>query len=59
MVCDLGDSVWKAARRELVTRQGFFQTVSALTAYVVLASWPELLGAMAFARSMPLVARVT
>lgn len=53
-VCDLGDSVWKAARRELVTRQGFFQTISALTAYVVFASWPELLGAMAFARSMPL-----
>jgi hypothetical protein len=33
-VCDLGDRIWKAARRELVTRQGFFQTLAALTAVV-------------------------
>jgi len=52
-VCDLGDRVWKAARRELVTRQGFFQTRAALTAYVVFASWRELLEAMAFATPMP------
>jgi hypothetical protein len=52
-VCDLGDRTWKAARRELVTRQGFFQTLAALTAYVVFASWHELLEAMAFARPMP------
>jgi hypothetical protein len=51
-VCDLGDRAWKAARREPVTRQGFFQTLSALTAYVVFASWREL-EAMAFARPMP------
>jgi hypothetical protein len=52
-VCDLGDRAWKAARRELVTRQSFFQTLAALTAYVVFASWQELLGAMAFARPLP------
>lgn len=52
-VCDLGDRTWKAARRELVTRQGFFQTFVALTAYVVFASWTELLEAMAFTRPMP------
>ena len=52
-VCDLGDRAWKAARRELVVRQGFFQTLSSLTAYVVFASWQELLEAMAFARPMP------
>ena len=52
-VCDLGDRAWKAARRELVTRQGFFQTLTALTAYVVFASWNELLAAMAFARPLP------
>lgn len=52
-VCDLGDRAWKAARRELVTRQGFFQTLTALTAYLVFACWRELLEAMAFARPMP------
>jgi hypothetical protein len=52
-VCDPGDRAWKAARRELVTRQGFFQTLSALSAYVVFVSWRELLEAMAFARPMP------
>jgi hypothetical protein len=53
-VCDLANGVWKAARRELVVRQGFFQTLAALTAYVVFSSWRELLEAMAFARPMPL-----
>ena len=41
-VCDLGDRAWRAARRERVTRHGFFQTLSALTAYLVFASWREL-----------------
>ena len=52
-VADLADRVWRAARRELVTRQGFFQTLVALTAYVVFASWRELLEVMACARPMP------
>ena len=53
-VCDLGDRVWKAARRERVVRQGFSQTLSVLTAYIVFASWRELFEAMAFAHPMPL-----
>ena len=52
-VCNLGNRLWRAAQRELVTRKGFFQTLAALTAYVVFASWRELLEAMAFARPMP------
>ena len=52
-VCDLGDRAWKAARRERVTSQNFFQTLSALTAYLVFASWRVLLEAIAFARPMP------
>lgn len=51
--CDLADRAWRAARRELVTRQGFFQTLIALTAYILFASWRDLLDAMAFARPMP------
>lgn len=53
-VLDLGAKAWKAARREVVTRQGFFQTLLALTAYVVFPSWDHLLETMAFARPPPL-----
>ena len=53
-VLDPGARTWKAARREAVTRQGFFQTLLALTAYVVFPSWDHLLETMAFARPPPL-----
>ena len=49
-VCDLADKPWRAARRELVTRQGFFHTMVALTKYLVFSCWDHLLGTMAFAR---------
>jgi hypothetical protein len=52
-VCDLADKEWRAARRELVVRQGFFQTLVALTAYLVFPSWEHLLQTMAFARPPP------
>ena len=53
-VLDLGAKAWKAARREVVTRQGFFNTMLALTANVVFPSWDRLLDTMAFARPRPL-----
>jgi hypothetical protein len=52
-VCDLADKAWRAARRELVVRQGFFQTLLALTAYHLFPSWDHLLQTMAFARPPP------
>lgn len=53
-VCELGGRAWQAARRELVTRQGFFQTLRTLTSYLVFPSWDNLLATMAFARPPPL-----
>jgi hypothetical protein len=38
----------------LVTRREFFQTMLALTKYLVFPSWEHLLGTMAFARPPPL-----
>ena len=55
-VLDPGAKAWKAARREAVTRTGFFHTLLALTAYVVFPSWDHLLETMAFARPPPLAA---
>ena len=52
-VCDLADKAWRAARRELVVRQGFFRTLLTLTAYRLLPSWDDLLQTMAFARPPP------
>ena len=52
-VCDLADHVWRAARQALVVRRGFFQTLVALTAYVMFLSWNALLQTMAFARPPP------
>ena len=53
-VLDLGAKAWKAARREVVARQGFFNTILALTAYAVFPSWDHLLETIAFARPPPL-----
>jgi hypothetical protein len=49
-VCELEDRAWRAANRELVTRQGFFQSLRTITSYLVFASWDDLLATMAFAR---------
>lgn len=51
---DLGGKAWKAARREWVTRKGFFHAMRALTSYLVFPSWDHLLGMLAFARPPPL-----
>jgi hypothetical protein len=53
-VCELGDRAWRAARRELVTRQGFFQSLRTITTYLLFESWDDLLGTLAFARPPPL-----
>jgi hypothetical protein len=53
-VCDLGGRAWKAARRELVTRQGFYHAMRALTSYLVFPSWDHLLETLAFMRPPPL-----
>jgi hypothetical protein len=53
-VCELGDRAWRAARRELVTRQGFFQNFRTITTYLVFPSWDHLLETMALTRPPPL-----
>jgi hypothetical protein len=53
-VCELGDRAWRAAMRELVTRQGFFQSLRTVTAYLVFPSRDDLLATLAFARPPPL-----
>ena len=52
--CDLGDRAWRAARRELVVRQGFFQNLRTITTYLVFPTWDDLLATLAFARPPPL-----
>ena len=52
-VCDLGGRLWRAARREHVTRQRFFQSLKAITTFLVFPCWAELLETMAFTRPPP------
>ena len=52
-VCDLGGRAWRAARREHVTRQGFFQSLRTITTYLVFPCWDDLLETMAFTRPPP------
>jgi hypothetical protein len=53
-VCELGGRAWRAAMRELVTRQGFFQSLRTITTYLVFPSWDDLLATLAFTRPPPL-----
>jgi hypothetical protein len=53
-VCELGSGAWRRAMRELVTRQGFFQSLRIITTYLVFSSWDELLATLAFTRPPPL-----
>ena len=49
-VRDLGGRAWRVARRELVTRQGFFHCLRALASHPVFPSWDHLLETLAFMR---------
>ena len=53
-VCELAGGKWRAAMRELVTRQGFFQALRIITTFLVFASRDDLLGTLAFIRPLPL-----
>ena len=49
-VCELGGRAWRAARRTLAPRTGFFNHLRAITTYLVFLSWDHLLGTLAFTR---------
>jgi Transposase DDE domain len=52
-VCDLAEGAWRKARTTLGPRVRFFQSLQALTSYLVFSSWTELLHTLAFARPPP------
>jgi hypothetical protein len=52
--CELGGRAWRQATRELVTRQGFLQSLRTITIYLVFLSWDDLLRTLAFTRPPPL-----
>jgi hypothetical protein len=52
-VCDLAEGAWRKARTTLGPRLRFFQSLQALTTYLVFSSWTELLDTLAFARPPP------
>src|SRR4051794_35968796 len=52
-VCDLAEGACRKARTTLGPRVRFFQSLQALTSYLVFSSWTELLDTLAFARPPP------
>ena len=52
-VCDLAEGAWRKARTTLGPRVRFFQSLQALTSYLVFSFWTELLYTLAFARPPP------
>ena len=52
-VCDLAESAWQRARQAVSSRKQFFETLQAMTAYLVFPSWQHLIETLAFERSPP------
>jgi hypothetical protein len=52
-VCDIGDTLWRAARAKLGPRGNFFSKLAAITAYLVFPSWEDLLLTLGFAKPPP------
>ena len=52
-VCDLAERAWQKARQTVSSRRQFFETMQAMTAYIVFSSWQDLIETLAFERSPP------
>jgi hypothetical protein len=53
-VCDIGDELWRAARAKLGPRYNFFSKLAAITTYLLVSSWGDLLLTLAFAKPPPI-----
>jgi hypothetical protein len=53
-VCDIGDELWRNARAKLGPRYNFFNTLAAITGYLIFPSWDDLLLTLAFAKPPPI-----
>ncbi len=52
-VCDLAECAWQKARRTVSSRRQFFQSLQAVTAYLLFPSWQHLIETLAFERPPP------
>jgi hypothetical protein len=52
-VCDLAEHAWQKARQTVSSRRQFFETLQAMTAYLVFPSWQHLIETLACERSPP------
>jgi hypothetical protein len=53
-VRDIGDELWRNARTKLGPRDNFFSKLAAITIYLILPSWDDLLLTRAFAKPPPI-----
>src|SRR5271165_3948903 len=53
-VCDIGDDLWRTARAKLGPRYNFFNTLAAITTFLIFPSREDLLLTLAFAKPPPI-----
>ena len=52
-VCDIADELWRLARQKHGSRSQFFNTISAVTAFLLFPSWEDFLQTIAFVKAPP------
>jgi hypothetical protein len=51
-VCDIADTLWRAAREKLGSRHLFFTDLASITSYWIFDSWQDLLETLAGAKPL-------
>jgi hypothetical protein len=53
-VCDIGDELWRSARKKHGSRSHFFSNLAAITSFLIFPSWRDLLQTLAYAKPPPI-----
>src|SRR5208337_5549304 len=52
-LCEIVDDLWRLARQKLGSRNQFFNTIAAVTAFLLFPSWEDFLQTIAFVKAPP------
>jgi hypothetical protein len=52
-MCEIADGLWRLARQKHGSRSQFFNTIAAVTAFLLFASWEDFLQTIAFVKAPP------
>jgi hypothetical protein len=52
-LCEIVDDLWRLARQKLGSRNQFFNTIAAVTVFLLFPSWQDFLQTIAFVKAPP------